>query len=97
MTLDASSISVMTADPLLAHDWCLLNPVVPPQQEPPYRQLLAHPSRALGPIRTGGLVVRNHARYPLRHEGKVGGERFELPQPKPLVYSQLVSPMNSPP
>ncbi len=27
----------------------------------------------------------------------VGGERFELPQPKPLVYSQLVSPMNSPP
>lgn len=52
---------------------------------------------ALGQIRTGDPAVRNRMRYPLRHESGVGGERFELPQPKPLVYSQLVSPMNSPP
>ena len=27
----------------------------------------------------------------------MGGERFELPQPKPRLYRPVVSPMNSPP
>jgi hypothetical protein len=44
-----------------------------------------------------GVVTSPLASYPLDHESKVGGERFELPQPKPRLYRPLVSPMNSPP
>jgi hypothetical protein len=56
------------------------------------------PWSVLARIRTRGLVVRNDARYPLRHEDtNVGGERFELPGPKPRLYGSLVSPLNSPP
>ena len=47
----------------------------------------------LGPIRTADLVVRNHARYPLRHEDiKCAGKDSNL-RVGCLIYSQVRSPL----
>jgi hypothetical protein len=53
--------------------------------------------RASRRTRTSDLQFRKLASYPLDHGSRVGGERFELSQPKPRLYGPLVSPMNSPP
>lgn len=50
------------------------------------------PRRVLGPIRTADLVVRNHARYPLRHEDiKVRREGLEPPCGMPDLQSGAVA------